>query len=75
MTAEREALVKARDALQAMMDTWFDYHDAHSLTRPARSSKRARPSQSTCSTVAVLKNAQQAISCRFAIQTVPKPPT
>ena len=34
MTAEREALVKARDALQAMMDTWFDYHDAHSLTRP-----------------------------------------
>jgi hypothetical protein len=27
-------LVEARDALQAMMDAWFDYHDAHSLTQP-----------------------------------------
>lgn len=29
-----EALEKAEAALQAMMDAWFDYHDAHSLTQP-----------------------------------------
>ena len=29
-----DALVEARAALQAMMDAWLDYHDAHSLTQP-----------------------------------------
>jgi hypothetical protein len=29
-----EVMIEARDALQAMMDAWFDYHDAHSLTQP-----------------------------------------
>jgi hypothetical protein len=29
-----EALIEARDALDAMMNTWLDYHDAHSLTQP-----------------------------------------
>ena len=29
-----EALEGSREALQAMMDAWLDYHDAHSLTQP-----------------------------------------
>jgi hypothetical protein len=33
-TALVEALKEARDALQSMMDEWFAYHDAHSLTQP-----------------------------------------
>lgn len=27
-------LEEARDGLNAMMEAWFDYHDAHSLTQP-----------------------------------------
>jgi hypothetical protein len=27
-------LARARGSLAAMMDAWFDYHDAHSLTEP-----------------------------------------
>lgn len=30
----REAASQGRAALQAMMDAWFGYHDAHSLTQP-----------------------------------------
>jgi hypothetical protein len=33
-STEAVMLREARDALQAMMDSWFDYHDAHSLTQP-----------------------------------------